>query len=87
MKKSHCLKQTIRVRERETVKKKREVVECQTNLFAYNHVQYIDVFILNLEHIKMEIILERKREGEKHTNHIDEHCTIYQLVRYLKRLV
>jgi hypothetical protein len=47
---------------------------------------YIDVFLLNLEYIK-DRNHSRERESEKHTNRNDEYCTIYQLVRCLKRLV
>jgi len=35
---------------------------------------YIDLFIFNLEYVKMEIVLV---DREKHTNHNDEYCTIY----------
>ena len=46
--------------ERERERKKERSRRMSNKLFAYNYVQYLDVFILNLDIIKIEIIVERR---------------------------
>ncbi len=75
MKKSHCLKQTIQMRQRERLKEKRRSHRMLNKLACLQPCPiYIDLFIFNLEYVKMEIVLV---DREKHTNSNDEYCTIY----------